>query len=302
MKSAHFEKHKLLLAPNKSPEIKTGFYQDKYPLLASAKFDGVRAVITPDGIYSRNWKRFNLHLESYFSDAIEETRKNNAILDGEIYARNLRFDELISNIRGSVINDSIRFYAFDSCSLEEWNNAKTKPFSKRYSETVTRYRHLNRIAPVVQYRINNDDDLSNLFNQSISQGFEGLILRDATSAYKNGRATMKQGIIYKLKQWVTIDSKIIGFKQMMKSGKRTAKIGSYLLQTSDGIEYAAKPAAGVTLDDTWHKRNQHLGKFAECRFMKHGVKLRPRFAHITRFRPDLSDFDNLETLESVLGV
>lgn len=295
------QNQKLLLAPNKSPEVRSGFYHDKYPLMASAKFDGVRAVITPDGIYSRNWKRFNSELEQYFEDAIAEARKNNSIIDGEIYSRNLRFDQLISNIRGNDINESIRFYAFDSCTLDEWNNQTTKPFKVRYDETVRRYRHLNRVAPVVQYQINNDNDLEILFGQSIDQGFEGLIMRNPESQYKNGRATMRQNIIYKLKQWVTIDSKIVGFKQMMKGGKRTAKIGSFLLRSSDGIEYAAKPAAGLTLDDTWCKRDQYLGGYVECRFMKHGVKLRPRFAHITRLRPDLADGDNIETLADVLG-
>ena len=122
------QNQKLLLAPNKSPEVRSGFYHDKYPLMASAKFDGVRAVITPDGIYSRNWKRFNAELEQYFEDAIAEARKNNSIIDGEIYSRILRFDQLISNIRGNDINESIRFYAFDSCLSLIHISEPTRPY------------------------------------------------------------------------------------------------------------------------------------------------------------------------------
>jgi DNA ligase-1 len=290
-----------LLAPNKSPEIDTGFYTDKYPLLASAKLDGFRALVTPDGIFSRNWKPFNEAVHNYFADVIETAKDLQTVVDGEIYSRQFRFDELASNLRSGSIDSSIRFYAFDSLSVNEWMSDSSEPFLNRYQTTVTTYRKLDTVAPLVQYQINNDDDLARLFAQAIEQGFEGLILRKPDSVYKHGRATMKQGIIFKLKQWVTVDSKIIGFKQRLKGGKRTGKIGSYLLKSSDGIEFAAKPGAGVVVPESWRFRNDLLGKFVECRFMKHGVKLKPRFAHITRLRPDLTNSDSIESLSSVLG-
>lgn len=299
-----FEVKNLLLAPNKSPELETGVFADKYPLYASAKFDGFRALCRPNGIVSRNHNIFSGAIHRHLLKLYNYCNYERVVIDGELYAPGVPFDKLAKCLKSKSgpIVPGLKLFVFDLLTVDEWNNETEPKFEHRYARYWNRLKRLQfpNVVAVPQFLCNSDTDVKECFNHSINNGFEGLMLRNPVSLYKHGRATMRQNIIYKLKQWVNVDSKIVGFNQMKQKGVLINKVGSFVLSSSDGIEYNAKAAANVAIPNSWDSRKQLLGAWVECRFMKHGVKNKPRFAHITRLRPDLSDSDNIEPLSSIL--
>jgi len=122
---------KPLLAPNKTIDIKTL----KYPLLASYKLDGVRCLFKDGQMYSRALKSFpNLQLRKRFEHLTKLSKEQNIILDGELLAKSLTFNELsgITRQLDKELPEDLFFYCFDLIKNEEFDI----PFKIRVENTT----------------------------------------------------------------------------------------------------------------------------------------------------------------------
>jgi DNA ligase-1 len=131
------------------------------------------------------------------------------------------------------------------------------------------------------------------------------MLRDPKGRYKHGRATVNEGLIYKLKRFQDAEAVVTGLEEAQRNenvletdaqgyAKRsTAKAGligsdtlGRLIVDYDGQELKLSPGA-LKHDERqriWDNPNEYLGKIAKFRFFAHGVKDKPRFPRFVGWR------------------
>lgn len=310
-------KFKPLLAPNEQIDLN----ELSYPLLASSKMDGIRCIFYKGQILSRSLKQIqNKQLREKFELIRKYSEEVDVILDGEIYSPELTFQEITSYVMtqdfedkksikkfGKVLTipEHLKFYCFDCLHPESLNIS----FKDRFINAGLVTDQFPNIMKLVNHEIINDKtDILEYFEESIRNGFEGLILRDPKGKYKCGRGTIKEGIIYKLKPFRTFDAQIIDVEQSTEVNKDAEKkineLGRSVTSKKKGdrhlinkasafwVEYEGKPLKVVlAMTDeekvaVWANRANLIGKWVEYKGMTIGAKDVPRHPVFLRYRQD----------------
>ena len=296
-----------MLAPNKEIDLK----QLPYPLLASYKLDGIRGIIREGQILTRSLKSIpNKQVRDKFQELVNFTKTEpilNPILDGEFLARSLEFTELSGTIRAldRIIPDDLYFYIFDTVA----DNAYDEPFiirAERAQKFANLFPHL--IKYVNQVIVKSPAEAQVYFEEAIAWGCDGIILRKPDGKYKCGRGTLKEGLIYKLKPFLTFEAKIIGVGQATKvdpkAEKKINELGYSVTSKKKGdrilIEKASEfivkygdqevnPTLAMTdqeKEEVWRNRDKYIGRWIEYKGLLVGAKDAPRHPVFLRFRDD----------------
>ena len=296
------------LCPNEQPDLD----KLKFPLLASFKYDGVRAIFKDGELLSRSLKPLdNKSLNDRFHAIKQYSKDNNVILDGEFYTDSVPFNELSGIIRSSdqELPADLCFYCFDYLTEE----------NKTFMTRVKDYNHARDLEkqcqgyfhPVTQKVVEDIETLEASFEFALEHGFEGLILRNPTSYYKFGRASLKQDIAYKMKPFVTFDAKIIGITQATEvregAEKKTNELGrSVTSQKKDDRVLIDKAATFTVLykgkssevalakhtdemkEHIWKHKDKYIGRMIEYKCMEVGMNEGglPRHSNFVRYRDD----------------
>lgn len=251
---------KPMLAPNQKVDLSTL----NYPLLASTKLDGIRCIFKDGEILSRSLKQIQCQ---QLRERLEPIRKfsedNNIIFDGEIYSDKLTFQEITHFVMTQDLGDeelpaSVKFYCFDS--IEE-NKADT-PFKQRAEfATLCMMRFPDIAFPVEQVEVGNAEKVNEFFEQVLKENYEGLILRDPKGAYKYGRGTLKESLIFKVKPFLDFDGQIIDVIQATEVIQLTNDKEQRLL--NDGIIDIEDNLSEKNIDDLYQKTYGKLKKVNE---------------------------------------
>lgn len=308
-----------ILAPNESPNLD----ELKYPLLASEKLDGIRCIFYKGQILSRSLKPIvNKQLKEKFEALRKFSEVNELILDGEIYSPKLTFQQITSYVMTQDLHqpkvgtssgyrnipDHLKFYCFDCLG----NNGKDEWFEIRldYAESLISF--YQDVATVVNHvEVKSAKDINDLFMQSLERGCEGLILRDPQGKYKFGRGTLKEGIIYKVKPFVTFDAQITDVVQSTEvregAEKKINELGRsvtskkkddrVLIEKASAfwVLYDGKPLKVVLAmtdeekEAVWASRAKQIGKWIEFKGMLVGAKDLPRHPVMLRYREDRNE-------------
>lgn len=309
---------KPILAPNDQPDLDS----ITYPIQASYKLDGIRCIFYKGAMLSRSLKSIvNKQLRKKFAPLIEYSKERQCIIDGEIYSPKLTFQEItkfcmtkdftdpktIKKEKGVLeIPDHLKFYVFDAVG-----SSFETPFEKRFFALALDMQQFPGLVQVVKHVwVNSKEELNQLFEKALSEGCEGLILRDPDGIYKQGRGTLKEGIIYKVKPFVTEDSKILEVIQATKVdpqaekeinelgySKTSRKKGDRILIEKAAaflVDYKGKPLkVTIAMPDRdkiaiWKNRKEYIGKVLEYKFMQVGMKQEglPRHPISIRIRYD----------------
>jgi len=194
------------------PMLATDAELDKlrFPLLASAKLDGVRAVIRNGVVFSRS----NKPLPNKF---VQDKFKHLEYYDGELIFGDPRAKDCYRRTVSAVMSQEstdgadVDFHMFDC--IENLNHT--------YLERIKRMRGWGTrkdIFMLAQHHVSCLDTLLKLEQTILDEGFEGLILRDPNAPYKRGRSTVKEGYLLKLKRFVDAEAVVIGFEERMHNG------------------------------------------------------------------------------------
>lgn len=164
-----------------------------YPYWSQPKLDGLRAVITKDGIFSRNGKEIvaTPHIKQIlFPFFLNNPDKK---LDGELYNHDLKseFEKLVSVIRKTKpsnldIAESkqlIEFHAYDIITEEKLK------YEERYAILQSELKNFNdKIKIVETKKVNNLEELVQEFSSYLERGYEGQMLRTTEGCYENKRS------------------------------------------------------------------------------------------------------------------
>lgn len=276
----------------------------KYPVIASPKIDGIRALSFRDGhsgvrMLSRTMKPIP---NAYVQQCLHGLSHG---LDGELWvAGATTFGEVSSAIMSRDGEPDWRYIVFDHF------NGETKPYRQRLAECADYVRLVNqageaRVELVESLWIRDAAGLEAYEARCLAQGHEGVMLRDPAGPYKFGRSSTREGILLKMKRFEDTEAVVIGFEERMhneneatqdafgrtersshKAGLRPAgDLGKLVCRTPEGIEFGI--GTGFTADDRrhiWEKRADYLGRFAKYRHQPHGAKEAPRCPVFLGFR------------------
>lgn len=179
-----------------------------YPLLASPKLDGIRALVRGGVLVSRNLKPIpNKHSQKLFALKIFEG------LDGElIVGEPGSKDAFRATSSGVMSHDGepdVRFYVFD-CSSDP-----ALPFTRRLKLAQDLIEGYERCLDVAHVLVHDEQELLKAEQDALAFGYEGIMLRHPDGAYKYGRGTLKAQDLMKLKRFADAEAVVLGVEEQM---------------------------------------------------------------------------------------
>jgi len=199
-----------------------------YPILVQEKLNGVRMLITPEGVLTRNFKSFgNRQIEISLKKYVQKVRALGLILDCEFLSQMHPWEEhvRIINEKDAEVPPEFSPHAFDALTLEEWDSVdqgwcKCPPYEERHKRMKEYFPEIT--LPYSEcWEVESLDDvyeevLCGPGVGGVGSG-EGLILRIPGCGYKHGRVTFNECSAWKLKPVFTMDGVVIDYKPMKRS-------------------------------------------------------------------------------------
>lgn len=278
--------------------------QIRFPVLASSKLDGIRAIMTKEGPQSRSGKLIpNKYVQKLFKSAV--TWYPSLIgLDGELVvgepnAKDV-FRATTSAVMGHEGTPTFRYYVFDYLGLGD-----NIPFKDRLA-AIQKLQLPTWIVVLPQVHVPDATQLAAVEETVVGMGFEGLIIRDPNAAYKHGRSSAREGILLKVRRFKDSEAKIIDFTEEMENQNVATKdafgrteratlqenlvgknaLGAFVVEDlvtkqkfQVGTGYSRKER-----EDFWAIRAKLKGKIIKYRYFEVGVKDLPRFPVYQGFR------------------
>lgn len=294
---------KPMLAKQADKVTKTDIFNKKW--IASRKIDGLRCIIylgDDDKLHTSSRGATNYDsamFEILTHPALIKLFKNNKglMLDGECYHHGYTLQQINSIARTQKVAKDLEVLQFYWYDIVDLNNpfktrlAKMKSIAselKEYGSEISwepdRIFKENelRIQFVPQVEVSGWDNMMKLHNEYVSEGWEGLVIRDPEKPYKpNGRTND----MIKIKVYKDDCFKVVG----KEAGLRGSEDMVFIMQMPDGRTFKAKPFGDrEQKQEYWinfeEKYNGHIG---ECKFFYYsddGIPLQPAFK---AFRDDL---------------
>lgn len=264
-----------------------------FPKMASPKLDGIRAVNVDGKLYTRSMKLIpNPHVQRTFGV------KRFHGLDGELMVGG-SFHETQAVMRKRDEAIEVTWWVFD-----KWD--ARGGFQQRFADVVKVSHPSVRVVP--HRMVQSQEELDAFERECLASGFEGVMLRDPSGPYVQGRATARQGYLLKVKRFEDSEAVVTGFVEEMHNAnpKKRNEVGR-LKRSSAKAGKSGKGTLGVLLGRDvktgkeirvgtgisralkariWRSRKSYVGRPFTYTFQPHGTKNRPRIPVFKGFRED----------------
>ena len=245
------------------------------------KLDGVRVItiLYPNGkvdMFSRNGKELN-NFNNLQEELIEKVRTNPIndalVIDGEVVSKN--FQELMKQIhRKEVVqNQDATLFLFDFLPLEKFKagfykkpyRSRTSSLEKWYNEYI---QNSDKIKLIEKKLVNLDSSAGlsvfrNFNNESIVQGYEGIMIKDPESFYECKRSTTW----LKLKPVIEISLEVKNFEE--GTGRNLGKLGAIIAEGIDnGKFFKLNIGSGFSdkqRESFWKDKHKLIGQIVEIK-------------------------------------
>jgi DNA ligase-1 len=259
----------------------------KKRLLVSGKYDGVRVIGYNDGLMrTRNGHDVSVNYPD-ISEALQTLRTSmreldkgygyaggeaKIILDGELYdvvggASNIVMTQMFRKKEVDTGGGRLKYMIFDCMTVEDWKNKTCHPrhplqfrldflklLEKKLPDLFTGAGPFRVVPHIV---VTTEQEIRDAFAQAISEGLEGLVVKDAYSTYNYKR----DKTWYKLKNRETDTLTIIGFNPGEAGKKYENTLGAMVLANPDGSP-AGNCGYGLTdelRDEIWQNQSKYMG-------------------------------------------
>lgn len=266
-----------------------------FPLIASPKLDGVRAIMSRDTMLSRSLKPIpNARVQTIYYGLPEN-------LDGELLAGSPYAPDVYRKTVSMVMSEDVKI---DGLTYWLFDLQGEGPFTERYLKLKAIAQDLKargaRVELVPQVVVSSLDELLNLEAKWVREGYEGAILRSPKSPYKHGRSTVKEGFLLKLKRFADAEAMVIGVTELMHNGNEaktnalghtershkkegmvpTGTMGTLVVRdVKTGVEFEI--GTGFTAEERqkiWYRRHiiKEVGQLVKYKHFPSGAKDKPR--------------------------
>ena len=295
-----------------------------FPVIAQPKIDGVRAINNQGVLFARSMKAIaNLFTRRYFShDHLDG-------LDGELaaeYECNPDLCRITTSATSTVAGEPwVMWWVFDMYHPTATFKERLEMLTERLYEAARQgLPGVDRIRIVPHRVCHNLEELLEYDNENLEAGYEGTIFRNPNGKYKEGRSTVREGFLVRIKRFVDGEAEVLEFvegntnnnelqtnelgyakrsthqENMTPNGMVGAIIGKNLADVVDPStkKVVVEKGAIITIgagsmphDERaaiWKERHKHVGRISKYKTFPKGVKDKPRFPTHQTFR-DPSD-------------
>lgn len=266
----------------------------RFPLIASPKLDGIRALVLDQTLRSRKLRPIdNPRIRQRYE--LPELEG----MDGELILGKPTHPEVFlrttSAVRNQSGNHAVTFYIFD-------NPIYKGTFEERYDKLTQEVPKLGLLGVKVlqHYYVQDVDAVLRLEKLWLEEGYEGVMLRHPGGPYKFGRSTLSEHYLLKLKRYDTDSAVVIGFEEEMENQNEATRsatgrikrskraeglvgkgtLGALIARATSGqFEGKEFNVTGFTHElkaEIWKNRDKYLGKPFKFDHFPIGAKDRPR--------------------------
>lgn len=281
--------------------------QLRYPLYASHKLDGIRALVRDGVVVSRNLKPIPCpDVQDQFG------RMKYEGFDGELIFGSATSPSCFRDTTSAVMRHApldyplvkqLQFFVFDHV-LEP-----SRGFTVRFHPLERRLRSAPGVRVVSQTLVTTPEELLEYEECAVGRGYEGVMLRDPSAPYKYGRSTLAEGYLLKLKRFLDGEAVVVAVKELehnmnvaapdalgytarssRKAGRqRGGRLGALCVRdVKTEVEFDI--GTGFTAQDRmafWAERDALIGRVLTYRYFPTGSKERPRFPVFVGWRHPL---------------
>ncbi len=274
----------------------------KFPYAATPKVDGIRFLMIDGVAVSRSFKPIR---NEYIHATLQANLPDG--IDGELTCGD-NFQDSTSGIMRIKGEPDFKVWVFDYVDPE---NDEILSYSQRMKQiarlVVAQQWQGFRYEVLYPEMIESAEDVYTLQERWQSEGYEGVMLRDPEGTYKMGRASVKENILLKVKEFKDSEGVVTGFKEKMHNFNEPVRnifghierkggqgglepagvLGSFIIEW-EGQEL--KCGSGLNDEqrkEIWDNQEKYVGKLVKFKYMSHGVKDLPRHPIFLGFRdPD----------------
>lgn len=252
-----------------------------YPAFIQPKLDGHRCIaVIQNGeatLWSRTRKRITgvPHIERELAARFPN---ETLVLDGELYNHDYRenFEELTSFIRSATPkpgHEVVQYWVYDIVN--------DKPQSSRLRQLQFLGDRFEKIVIVPTETVENQDELTSVFGAYLENGFEGMMVRNASARYKNSRSHD----LLKVKVMQDAEFELVKIEE--GRGKMAGK-AIFTCLTEDGKEFRCKLVGALdSLTQYVDEPEKWIGKLVTVKYQNLSADGIPRFPVALRFREDV---------------
>ena len=260
----------------------------KYPVIASPKLDGVRALFISGQLRTRSLKPIP-------NKEIQRVFRYDQNLDGELIVGDptgktvFRDTMKVVSAFDAPIQD-VRFHVFDLIYSGE--------FIQRLKTAHALIEGHALFVPVPHMEVTCEAELLRYEDACLQVGYEGVMLRDPKGYYKYGRSTTREGTLLKMKRKSQSEAVVVGFEEQMHNANEQTLDNLGLAERSShqdnmfpmntlgalvvkdvktGVEFNV--GTGFTFadrDEIWRHKDKYLGSIISYEYLPYGVKDKPR--------------------------
>ena len=280
-----------------------------FPLMASPKLDGIRAIVLDGVVMSRSLKPIrNKKVQELFGKPEFNGLDGELILGSPTDPNCFNHSTALmgEDLRENVSHLEITFHVFDVIP-----DVLDDEAVMRHDYLLGLRDHLpSNIQIVPQVIVQNLDQLYMLEEVLLEAGYEGVMVKSLDGKYKQGRSTLKQRLLTKVKRFQDSEAIVIGYEEKMTNiGEREISELGYSKTSSKKADFVPAGTLGAlkvrdletgiefsigsgyddaTRAELWSMKESLEGKIVKYKHFSVGVKEAPRFPTFLGFR-DLDD-------------
>jgi DNA ligase-1 len=218
------------------------------PFYVQPKIDGVRLLVSNKGCFSRTGKPVK------GVEHLAEGLKDGEYLDGECYTPNKSFEEITSMFKMNP--KELEFHVFDYFDT----NRPNLTFEERKERITVDTFHVKKTTDVQRYH-----------DMFVSQGHEGIMIREASSIYEIGK---RSSYLLKYKAFQTEEFPIVDVREGTGREKGTA---IWVCRAGEHA-FSAKPEGTLEVRRRFlEEKEKYIGKQLTVRFQNLTTLGVPRF-------------------------
>jgi len=231
------------------------------------KLDGVRIAAVKEGstqMFTRNGK-----LVEGYEDIIKELDNlpiDNIVFDGEIVSGN--YTGTMNNLFNKSNKKSGIFNIFDVIPTSEFYQGKSKHNYIERKKSLkdindnTESTSLNFVFPIVILQKPTIEQLNQITEDTVKQGYEGIMVKNTSALYECKRSTDW----LKLKPFFSEEFAIIDFEQ--GTGKYKDILGKVIIDVNGVAVGCGSGFTDKQRKDIWNNKDNYLGKFIEVQYQE----------------------------------
>lgn len=276
----------------------------RFPILASPKIDGFRCVLGEHPLTSR-LSRFP---NEYFHSELSGVLQQGTLLDGEVVVGS----RSAKGVLGRTSSGLTSRQGEPDFTLWVFDRPGESHFMYRYASATNLVQALgHRRIRILRHRLIYElKDLERYIEEKLDLGFEGVMTRSPKGPYKEGKSTLREQYLLKIKPFDTFEARITGYYEEMentneakrlvtgkinrssaKAGKKAkGTLGGFIgKELKTGVE--VRVGGGFTAKqrrDFWLRRDELVdtGAIMSCTKQKVGEKDKPRHPNFSHLRPE----------------